>query len=98
MANNDNVEPENLAIGPLFAVTGLTFFGVLAVVLALTGLHDHVERDLKAGFNAQLPEDTMTLEAEQAEMVETYSKDEDGKVRIPVEKAMEMVLEERQDG
>ena len=98
MGNPDNVEQENLAIGPLFAITGLSFFFVLAIVLALTGLHDTVERDLKASFNAQVPEDALRLEAEQQELVESYSMGEDGTVRIPVERAMEMVLEERQDG
>ena len=93
MGNQDNIEPENLAIGPLFAVTGLSTFFVLAVVLALTGLHDSMERSLKIGFNAEIPQDALELEAEQAELVEGYSKDDKGQVRIPVERAMEMVLE-----
>ncbi len=98
MGNPDMVEPENLAIGPLFAVTGVSTFFVLAVVFALTGLHDSMERDIKASFNAEMPADTLELEAEQKDMVESYSTGEDGRVRIPVEDAMEMVLEERKDG
>jgi hypothetical protein len=92
------VEKENLAIGPLFAVSGISFFFVVAVIFALTGLHDFEERRLKAAFNAELPDDTVRVEAEQKAMVEDYSKDADGNVRIPVEAAMDMVLEERKDG
>ncbi len=98
MGNHETVEPENLAIGPLFAVTGVATFFVLAVILALTSLHDSVERDIKASFNAELPTDTLELGAEQRDMVESYSAGEGGKVRIPVEDAMEMVLEEQKDG
>ncbi|MDF1799744.1 MAG: hypothetical protein P1V81_11250 [Planctomycetota bacterium] len=92
------VEKENLAIGPLFTVSGITVFFVIAIILALTGLNDFEQRRLKAGFNAKLPADTLRVEAEQKALVEDYSKDADGNVRIPVEAAMDMILEERKDG
>lgn len=98
MVNVDNIEQESLNIGALFMVTGISTFFVLAVILGLTGLHDAVERDLKAGFNAKIPADVLEHEAGQQELLESYAQDEDGSVRIPVDRAMEMVLEERQDG
>jgi hypothetical protein len=89
------IEKENLAIGPLFAVTGVSFFFVLAVVLALTGLHKFEKERLEDAFNAKIPADALQVRTEQHELVEGYAKDEAGKVRIPVEQAMELVLEER---
>lgn len=90
-------EEENISIGPLFMIIGVGTLFVIAVIFALTGLQNSMEQSLEAEWaEVQAPDVAQNAE-EQAARLETagwIDKDK-GQVRLPVERAMQLVLEER---
>ena len=90
-------EKENLAIGPLFMVMGIATFFVVAVIFVLTGMHDAEKAALIAEHQAVRAADAVANDAMHAARLEGYeiTDKEAGKVRIPINRAMEIVASER---
>jgi hypothetical protein len=90
-------EEENISMGPLFMTVGVGTFFVIAVIFALTGLNETLQQDMVDQWASVKTPDTAAYEAEQAENLARYAViDQDkGKVQIPVERAMELVIQER---
>ena len=93
-------EEENLAMGPLFMILGVSTFFVVAVILALTGLYNAERQSLESTWANTKLEDSEANKAEQAERLSTYAvlDKEAGKLRIPIDRAMELVVKERSQG
>ena len=93
-------EEENLAMGPLFMVLGVSTFFVVAVIFALTGLYNAERQSLEDTWAGAKVADTQANEAEQAERLGTYAvlDEASGKLRIPIERAMELTVKERSEG
>jgi hypothetical protein len=89
----ESFENENLAIGPLFMVTGVMTFLVVAIIFVLTGMHDADEAALIDMHEAKRPTASLENDARQTERLENYSKTDDV-YQIPIERAMELVVDE----
>lgn len=90
-------EEENIRMGPLFTTVGIGTFFVIAVIFVLTGLHSAMEQDLVDKWSGADVSDRQANEAEQTERLGTYGFMDKaaGRVRVPIERAKELVLKER---
>lgn len=92
--NEEIFEKENVPMGPLFMVLGVTVFFTAAIVLALTGLYQAELNYRIDKWGAEPNAETVAHDAEQNERLTTYAKLENDLVQIPIERAMELVLAE----
>ena len=90
-------EEENIRIGPLFATVGAGTFFVIAVIFALTGLHETMQQSLADQWASKVVPDAEANATEQVERLSTYGvvDAKKGRVRVPIDRAMKLVLEER---
>jgi len=89
-------EEENVPIGALFMTLGVTTFFTIAIILGLTGLYEGSHTYYSDEWGNIDPEDVEQYREEQHEGLTTYSKGEGDVVRVPIDRAIELVLEERQ--
>ena len=95
MSHNEEIfEKENIPMGPLFMVLGVTAFFTAAIVFALTGFYQAELHHHEANWAGMTMPDSDANIAMQNERLSTYAKLEDGKVQIPIERAMELVISE----
>ena len=94
----EHTENENLAIGPLFMTTFVLTGIVVTCFFVLTGLKDRTERNLLQAFQEQRPEAALENDAAQAARLNDYGTidKEAGQYQIPIDKAMDLVIEQRQ--
>lgn len=94
----ENTESENLAIGPLFMTTFVLTGIVITCFFVLTGLKDSTERDILQAFQEQRPKAALENDAAQAARLNDYATidKEAGQYQIPIDKAMDLVIEKRQ--
>ncbi|MFT4709665.1 MAG: hypothetical protein ACI8Q9_000788 [Planctomycetota bacterium] len=94
----ENTENENLAIGPLFMTTFVLTGVVVTCFFALTGLKNYTERNLIQAFQEQRPQAALENDAAQAARLDGYAAidKETGRYQIPVDKAMDLIIEQRQ--
>lgn len=88
-------EEENVPIGPLFMTLGVTAFFTLAIIFGLTGLYEGLSTYYQNQGSANLPNDVVEYHQESAAQLNTYQKGDGELVRIPIERAMDLVLEAR---
>ena len=93
----EHTENENLAIGPLFMTTFVLTGIVITCFFLLTGLKDSTERNLIQAFQEQRPAASLENDATQAGRLDTYATidKEAGQYQIPVDKAMDLIIEQR---
>lgn len=94
----EHTENENLAIGPLFMSTFVLTGIVITSFFVLTGLKDSTERKLLQAFQEKRPQAALENDASQAARLNEYATidKEAGQYQIPVDKAMDLVIEERE--
>jgi hypothetical protein len=88
-------EEENVPIGPLFMTLGVTAFFTLAIIFGLTGLYEGLSTHYQDEWAAQQPQDVVDYHEQTEAQLTTYQKGDGDVVRIPVERAMDLVLEAR---
>ena len=88
-------EEENVPTGALFMTLGVTAFFTVAIILGLTGLYEGLETYHADKWAGVVPADTQSYQAEQASTLSEYQKAEDDSLRIPIDRSMELVLQER---
>jgi len=90
-------EEENIRIGPLFATVGAGTFFVVAIIFALTGLHETMQQSITDEWASKTVPDAAANATEQAERLGTYGvvDAKKGRVRVPIDRAMKLILEER---
>ncbi len=90
-------EEENIPIGPLSMIVGVATCFVIVVIFVLTGLESSIRQGRLDAFAREAAVKAEASAAIRAERTSTYGvlDNETGKVQIPVERAMELVTEER---
>lgn len=88
-------EEENVPTGALFMTLGVTAFFTVAIILGLTGLYEGLETYHAGKWAAVVPADTQSYQTEQATTLSEYQKGEDDVIRIPIDRAMDLVLQDR---
>lgn len=88
-------EEENVPTGALFMTLGVTAFFTLAIILGLTGLYEGSLKHYTDAWGDVSPPDVVEYRTEQAETLGNYAKGEGEAVRVPIERAKELVLEGR---